>query len=178
MGGKTFNYTAEISTVGPTGKKYDLVSASTYDITTMQNRSVVVKYEEVVETPVTTYTLTVENGTGDGSFEADEQIPITANLAPSDACDEIRTGQVAGEVVVLHDISVTGSYQGSITVSIPVGTEYIGKTLIINHCASGTLEKVTAIVDSNGNAAGYCQHSRNICGSPLQKKSLNEQITR
>ena len=47
-----------------------------------------------------------------------------------------------------------GSYQGNVTVSIPVGTQYIGQTITIYHCANGTLEKVTATVDSNGNAVG------------------------
>ena len=57
-------------------------------------------------------------------------------------------------MVVLYDISVNGKYKGDITLSIPVGKQYIGNTLVIYHCANGKLEQVKAVVDGNGNAVG------------------------
>jgi len=37
-------------------------------------------------------------------------------------------------------------YIGTLTISIPVGTQYNGQTATILHCADGTLETYTAVV--------------------------------
>ena len=103
----------------------------------------------------------IHTGTGvsaTGSFADSASLNVREISLHADgtctACDEIRVRQAAGEVVVLYDIAVIGDYQGRVVVSIPVGTQYIGQNVTIYHCASGTLEKVAAIVDGNGNVVG------------------------
>ena len=44
------------------------------------------------------------------------------------------------------DISLSHSFMGSVTVSIPVGTQYNGKKVTILHCANGTLETFNVTV--------------------------------
>ena len=56
------------------------------------------------------------------------------------ACDEIRTRQANGELIVMYDISVS-EYQGNVTVNIPVGAEHDGKIVSILHCYDHVLEE-------------------------------------
>lgn len=69
------------------------------------------------------------------------------------ACDEIRTKQAAGELIILCDISVAYGYKDDIEVSIPVGDQYNGQTVTILHCNNGKLESVICVVQ-NGHAVG------------------------
>ena len=110
--------------------------------------------------PLYSYRTLLDQPTGvsiTGYFTVDASICVTVAILHEtgrcSACDEIRARQEAGEVVILQDISIVGGYQGDIEVSIPVGVQYNGQRVQILHCADGTLEIRTAVVES-GNAIG------------------------
>ena len=71
------------------------------------------------------------------------------------ACDEIRARQANGQLVRIYHILLSDdSHGGDIWVQLPVGSQYIFKNATIYRCADGVLEKVSAMVDSNGNVEG------------------------
>ena len=76
-----------------------------------------------------------------------------AILGDDAACNEIRARQEAGQLVALWDISIQGGYSGLQEVSIPVGSQYNGRTLEILHCNNGKLETVQMVIE-NGIAKG------------------------
>jgi len=68
-------------------------------------------------------------------------------LHPDDpACDAIRKAQAAGQLIIGCNISLTPAANGSVTLSIPVGSRYDGRTVTILHCADGRLESIDAVV--------------------------------
>ncbi len=64
------------------------------------------------------------------------------------ACDAIRARMTDSDFITLadKDISLSLGFRGSLSVSIPVGAQYNGKTVTILHCASGTLKIYIATV--------------------------------
>ena len=88
--------------------------------------------------------------TASGLFTADAALKVVQNgLHPQGtctACDEIRTTAGArGGFVSLHDIGLaSGSYNGDLTISIPVNAVYNGKALDILHCKLNHVETLTA----------------------------------
>lgn len=62
------------------------------------------------------------------------------------ACDAIRAAQAQGQLILGYDISLTLPAAGTLTVSIPVGSQYNGQTVTILHCKGGALETLTATV--------------------------------
>ena len=71
------------------------------------------------------------------------------------ACDAIRARQASGRFTIVVDIELLGEYKGDVTVSIPVGMQYVGQRFEMLHCADdGTLEIVNVVIDDNGNAVG------------------------
>ncbi len=63
-----------------------------------------------------------------------------------DACDAIRKAQAGGQLILGFDIDLTQGFSGSLSISIPVGDQYNGRTVTILHCISGRLETLTATV--------------------------------
>ena len=70
------------------------------------------------------------------------------NLGDSEACDAIRQRMDDGDYVFLlgKNISLSGGFTGMISISLPVGTQYDGKTVTVLHCNNGELENYTVIV--------------------------------
>ena len=92
-----------------------------------------------------------------GLMASSAQLKVAQHILHSEntcpACDEIRAQQVAGNVLVLYDISVSGGYQGNLEVSIPVGTKYNGQSLKVLHCNNRELEQKT-LTAQNGSVTG------------------------
>ena len=70
-----------------------------------------------------------------------------------DACDEIRSRQAEGRILIYADIALSGGYSGDQEVSLPVDPQYNGRTVTILHCNYGVLEQVVVTVQ-NGMATG------------------------
>ena len=70
------------------------------------------------------------------------------NLGDSEACDMIRQRIDDSDYVFLlgKNISLSGGFTGMISISLPVGTHYDGKTVTVLHCKNGKLENYTVIV--------------------------------
>lgn len=70
------------------------------------------------------------------------------------ACEAIRQRMNDSDSIFLlgKDISLSQGFIGALTISIPVGAQYNGQTATILHCADGTLETYTAVVQ-DGKAA-------------------------
>jgi hypothetical protein len=88
-------------------------------------------FVEVTSQPVTKYTLTVNNGSGGGNYEAGASVSITANTAPSGQTFDKWTGDVSG-VANVNGASTTytmGSTNAMVTATykddIPDGMENI-----------------------------------------------------
>jgi hypothetical protein len=64
------------------------------------------------------------------------------------ACDAIRQRMADDDFLLLigKDISLSYGFQGSLTITFPVGSAYNGDTVTILHCANGTLQTYTATV--------------------------------
>jgi|GEM_PF-6477384 len=64
------------------------------------------------------------------------------------ACDAIRQYMADNHFTVLFDadLSLSRSYSGGLTLTIPVGAQYNGQTLTLLHCHDGSLETLTATV--------------------------------
>jgi len=64
------------------------------------------------------------------------------------ACDAIRACMMDSGLITLidKDISLSLSFIGTITVTIPVGSAYNGETITILHCADGTPKTYSGIV--------------------------------
>lgn len=69
-------------------------------------------------------------------------------LGSEPACDAIRQRMADDDYVLLldHNISLSGGFTGTLAISLPVDSQYNGKTVTILHCASGTLQTYTATV--------------------------------
>lgn len=67
---------------------------------------------------------------------------------PCAACDAIRQSMADSDMTVLFeaDLSLSRSYSGGLTITIPVGAQYNGQTLTLLHCYNGELETLTAVV--------------------------------
>lgn len=69
------------------------------------------------------------------------------------ACDEIRALQKGNELLALYELTLQGTYEGPFEVSIPVGSQYNGQTLMVLHCADGVCEELSFTV-RDGSAVG------------------------
>ncbi|MFA6736860.1 MAG: GLUG motif-containing protein, partial [Saccharofermentanales bacterium] len=65
-----------------------------------------------------------------------------------ETCDAIRNEIAGTEFIALfvEDIALSHSFDGSLTISIPVGAQYNGKTATIRHCSNGILQTYTAVI--------------------------------
>jgi len=65
-----------------------------------------------------------------------------------DACDAIRERMADDDFNLLFgkDIALSGGFNGSLTITVPVGSAYNGQTVTILHCSNGTLETFTVTV--------------------------------
>ena len=120
-------------------------------------------YQETAELPGPEYsyrTLT-DPATGvkvSGYFTADAALEVKEMLlhvkGDCQVCDDIRTRQDKGELIVFYDISLgSGSYQGDLEVTIPVGETYNGQSVFVLHCKDKVLESRTLTVE-NGAVTG------------------------
>lgn len=68
----------------------------------------------------------------------------------NEAADAIRKEMGRDDTVVLFakDIKLSTSFSGKLTITLPIDTEYNGRTVIILHDKNGTLERYTAIVQN------------------------------
>lgn len=74
------------------------------------------------------------------------------SLHPDDpACSAIRTAQASGDLILGLNIELSGDYAAPLTISIPVGSGYNGRTMTILHCINGSLE-VIAVTAKDGMA--------------------------
>lgn len=62
------------------------------------------------------------------------------------ACDTIRNTQDENQLILGCNISLTMGFSGPLTVSLPVGSQYNGRTVTILHCMNDSLETITATV--------------------------------
>lgn len=84
-----------------------------------------------------------------GMIREDARLTVgNLTLGTDAACNAIRQRMNGGDGVFLlgKDISLSQGFVGTLTVSLPVGAQYNGKTVTILHCAGGTLKTYTAIV--------------------------------
>jgi hypothetical protein len=77
------------------------VSVYVWSYTPLCEDDIVISYANMntdvfVNVPTATYTLTIQNGTGSGSYEAGTQIPITAKAPPAEQIFDKWTGDVSG----------------------------------------------------------------------------------
>ena len=73
-------------------------------------------------------------------------------LHPDDpACNAIRKAHTGGQLILGYNISLTPAATAPLTISMPVGSEYNGRTVTILHCINGRLENIDAVV-TNGMA--------------------------
>ena len=61
---------------------------------------------------------------------------------------ELKTAVAGGRMLLGYDISLTGSFRGSIEISFPVGTAYEGQVVTILHYVNGRVETYTAVVEN------------------------------
>ena len=80
--------------------------------------------------------------------------PLSLEPGQSPGCDTIRQYILDNDLTVLFgaDLSLSRSFSGGLTITIPVGTEYDGQTLTLLHYHDGVLKTLTAVV-VNGQAA-------------------------
>ncbi|QNM05140.1 Ig domain-containing protein [Qiania dongpingensis] len=89
-----------------------------------------------------------------GLFSSDAALAVRKNEVLHEkgacpACDDIRARQERGELLVLYDIGIsTGSYQGELEVTIPVGEAMNGQTVYFLHCSEKVLESRTLTVEN------------------------------
>ncbi len=89
-----------------------------------------------------------------GYIRDDAALTVSSIVLGNDpACNAIRQRMNDDDNVLLlgKDISLSQCYAGKLTITIPVGTKYNGKTVTILHCAGGTLKTYTVKV-SDGTA--------------------------
>jgi hypothetical protein len=101
-------------------------------------------------------TLVASGGSGVtvfGSFTADSTLAITTPGAASTGCDALIAASDDGTLLALYDLTLTGSYEGDLTVSFPVDAANNGKEVAIIHHTAGGDEEVTATV-TDGKVTG------------------------
>ena len=66
----------------------------------------------------------------------------------SEDCAQIRQRMDDDDHIFLlgKDISLSGGFEGMLSISLPVGAQYDGKTVTVLHCSNGKLETYTVIV--------------------------------
>jgi uncharacterized repeat protein (TIGR02543 family) len=112
---------------GSTSGVADVNSASTTFTMGSENASVTATYKAL---PPTTYTLTVNNGSGSGNYEAGTVVNISANTAPSGQTFDKWTGNTSG-IADVNSSSTTftmGSENASVTATykaLPVVTHTV-----------------------------------------------------
>jgi hypothetical protein len=92
-------------------------TSASYTFTLNGNRNLVANFESTTVTPPTKYTLTVNNGTGSGSYPAGTVVNISANTPPINKVFDKWTGDVSG-VAEIDSASTTytmGSANATIT---------------------------------------------------------------
>jgi YVTN family beta-propeller protein len=111
-------------------------------------------------TPMTQHTLTDESSPGvtlSGMLSNDATMTISALSLPAPggdaACDAIRDRIADPDETLLFsmDLTLSGEYSGPLTLVIPVGLSYNGRTVVLLHAKNGVLETFSAVV-SNGQA--------------------------
>ncbi|WP_051947403.1 malectin domain-containing carbohydrate-binding protein [Muricauda sp. MAR_2010_75] len=111
---------------GDIGAVADVNSASTTVTMPSSAVSVTATYSPI---GVTTYALTVNNGSGDGSYESGEVVNIVADAAPSGQQFEAWTGDV-GAVADVNSASTTVTMPSSaVSVTATYGTIPLGGTI-------------------------------------------------
>ncbi len=87
-----------------------------------------------------------------GAIHKDAWLTVTnMNLGNDPACDAIRAAQKRGDLILGFDIGLSHGYLEPLTISIPVGSAYDGRTVTILHCVNGKLETFIVVV-ANGKA--------------------------
>ncbi|MDR0851075.1 MAG: hypothetical protein LBN36_01135, partial [Clostridiales Family XIII bacterium] len=95
----------------------------------------------------------VSGVTVSGSFTAGSTLAATVPAVAGTGCDALTIADNDGKLIALYDLTLTGGYQGDLTVSFPVDPAYNGKdVVIIHHTAEGD-EQVTATV-TDGKVSG------------------------
>jgi uncharacterized repeat protein (TIGR02543 family) len=130
---------------GSTSGVADVNSASTTFTMGSENASVTATYKAL---PPTTYTLTVNNGSGSGNYEAGTVVNISANTAPSGQTFDQWTGNTSGiaDVNASSTTYTMGSADATVTATykaLPPATTY---TLTVNNgSGSGNYEAGTVV---------------------------------
>lgn len=87
-------------------------------------------------------------------------------------CDELRQKP---DIIFLYDISLkSGSYQGEVEVSIPVGEAYNAQEVEFLHCNKNTLESITVMVE-NGLVKGSFSSLSPYAIRMIEKAPVEEQ---
>jgi len=108
------------------GTFVDASSASTIFTMTADDVTVIATYKDIVTPPVQTYSLTVTNGTGSGSYEAGTQVSIVADAAPEGKQFDKWTTNSGGSFADVSsvstiftmpagDVTVTATYEEIVT---------------------------------------------------------------
>jgi hypothetical protein len=100
----------------------------------------------------------IHNPTGitvTGYIESGAALTVTDPVLGNDANDTLLRQRIRDNryaFILSKDISISGGYSGSLTISIPVGAKYNGQTVTVLHAKNnGTLSTYSAVV-TNGNA--------------------------
>ena len=121
-----------------------------------------------------TLTTNVAELTLSGLFTTGATATATTMSPGNVVCTEFADALAAAKLLLVYDISVTGSYQGKIIVTIPVDIEHNGKEADILHCNGSTTETVATTV-TGGTVSGEFT-SLSPFGVVL-KSSVNEAVT-
>lgn len=68
--------------------------------------------------------------------------PVEAKSLP----DAIKKAAAKGALLLGFEVTLSGAYQGSLTISFPVGAQYNGQTVTVLHYVNGKAEAHTAVV--------------------------------
>lgn len=66
-----------------------------------------------------------------------------------EGCKKLEKLCRLGKILKLYDINVNGGYLGILNITIPIGSEYDGRTLSVLHCLNGELQ-ITDVAVRNG----------------------------
>jgi uncharacterized coiled-coil protein SlyX len=89
------------------------------------------------------------SGTG---IPADAKLIVTETTEHQEAlcpaCEFVREVVKSGKAIVNYDISLTRAFEGTVTVSIPVGMQYEGRTLTVLTCQDGRISSFNVTVEA------------------------------
>ena len=185
------NYTAGTSVpisanAAPSGQTFDKWTGDVSGVTNVNdasttftmgsaNATVTATYKAL---PPTTYTLTVNSGTGGGSYTAGTSVPISANAPPAGQTFDKWTGDVSG-VGNVNDASTTytmGSTNATVTATYKAlpPTTY---TLTVNNGTGGGSYTAGTSVSISANAAPSGQTFDKWTGDVSGVANVNDAIT-